>query len=79
MSLKKTGFPVKLEIIKKGSFSINENVLAEKFLQNWPNKQITVDNIHEGLKQMGIDNYSSEDLSGIMNRLQAVGFSINSK
>lgn len=76
MALRKIGSPVKLTVTKKSSFSINENVLAERFLQDWPSKSLTVDNIHEGLKQMGISGYQAEDLSSLINRLQAVGFSV---
>jgi hypothetical protein len=77
MALNKRGSPTKLKVVKQSGFVINVNYLSEMLLKQWPDKKISVDQLHSALKSIGIDNYSSEDMSELMNRLQAVGFSIS--
>lgn len=77
MALNKRGSPVKIKVVKKSGFTMDVNALADRFLKDWPKKQVSVDQIHSGLKSIGVVNYSSEDLSELMNRLQAIGFSIS--
>jgi hypothetical protein len=76
MALSKRGSPTKIKVVKNASFAVDVNSLAERFLKDWPNKKITMDQIHNGLKSVGIVNYSSEDMSVLTSRLQAIGFSI---
>ena len=76
MALKKIGSPQKLKVVKQSGFVLNENYLAEMLLKQWPKKQITVDQLHSALKSIGVDNYQAEDMSELMGRLQAIGFSI---
>jgi hypothetical protein len=77
MALHKKGSPSKIKVVKNASFAVDVNSLAERFLKDWPNKKITMDQIHNGLKSIGIVNYSSEDMSVLISRLQAIGFSIS--
>jgi len=76
MSLSKKGSPVKIKIVKQSGFSVNPNYLAEMLLKQWPDKKLSVNSLHEVLKSIGVDNYGSEDLSELMNRLQAIGFQV---
>lgn len=76
MPLNKVGSPQKLKIVKNAGFTVDVDALAELFLKQWPEKQVTIDQIHNGIKSIGVNNYSSEDLSELMGRLQAIGFSI---
>ena len=77
MSLNKRGSPVKINIVKESSFQMSVDVLAQSFLKDWPQKQITMDQIHDVcLKSIGIINYSSEDLSVLIGRLESIGFSV---
>lgn len=76
MALRKHGSPSKLKVVKNASFAIDPNVLAEMISKQWPDKKLTMDQIHSGLKSIGIVNYSSEDLSILLHRLQAIGFSV---
>ena len=77
MPLHKKGSPTRIKVVKNAAFSIGENFLAEMFLKQWPDKKVSVDQIHGALKSIGVVGYSSEDLSILMNRLQAIGFSIS--
>jgi len=77
MALKKQGSPSKIKVVKNAAFAVDVNSLAERFLKDWPNKKITIDQIHNSLKSIGIVNYSSEDMSVLTSRLQAIGFTIN--
>ena len=76
MALKKFGSAQTLKVVKNAAFAVDVNSLAERFLKDWPNKKITIDQIHNSLKSIGIVNYSSEDMSVLTSRLQAIGFSI---
>lgn len=77
MALKKQGSPTKIKVVKNAAFAVDVNALAERFLKDWPNKKITMDQIHNSLKSIGIINYSSDDMSALSSRLQAIGFSIS--
>lgn len=76
MSLNKRGSPNKIQIIKKAGFTLSENFLAEMILKQIPEKEISVDQLHSALKSIGVTNYSSDDMAILMDRLQAIGFSI---
>lgn len=76
MPLHKKGSPTKIKVVKNAAFAVDINALAERFLKDWPSKKITMDQIHESLKGIGIVNYSSEDMSILTSRLQAIGFSV---
>ena len=76
MALKKQGSPTRIKVVKNASFAVDVNSLAERFLKDWPNKKVTMDQVHNGLKSIGIINYSSEDMSVLTSRLQAIGFTV---
>lgn len=77
MSLSKHGSPSKLKVVKNAGFSMDVNALAQQFLKQWPNKQVTMDQVHNGLKSIGIIDYQAEDFSELLSRLQAIGFTIS--
>jgi hypothetical protein len=77
MSLSKYGSPNKIKVVKNAGFSLDPNFLAEMILKQIPAKKLTMDQLHSALKSIGVVNYSSEDLSILMDRLQAIGFSIS--
>ena len=77
MALKKQGSPTKIKLIKNAGFTVDSNFLSELFLKQWPEKKVSVDQIHNALKSVGISNYQADDLSILMNRLQAIGFTIS--
>ena len=77
MALHKRGSAVKIKVVKNASFTVDSNYLSEIFLKQWPEKKVSVDQIHSALKSVGIINYGSDDLSILMNRLQAIGFTIS--
>ena len=76
MALKKQGSPSKIKIVKQSGFSLDPNFLAEMILKQIPSKKLTVDQLHSALKSIGVNNYQADDLSILMDRLQAIGFSI---
>jgi hypothetical protein len=77
MSLSKYGSPNKIKVVKNAGFSLDPNFLAEMILKQIPSKKLTMDQLHSALKSIGVVNYSSEDLSILMDRLQSIGFSIS--
>jgi uncharacterized membrane protein YjjP (DUF1212 family) len=76
MALNKRGSPAKIQVVKNAGFTLSENFLAEMILKQIPEKEISVDQLHNALKSIGIINYSSDDMAVLMDRLQAIGFSI---
>ena len=77
MALKKQGSPTKIKIVRKSGFSLDPNFLAEMILKQIPSKKLSIDQLHSMLKSIGVNNYQADDLSILMNRLQAIGFSIS--
>lgn len=77
MALHKKGSPTRIKVVKNAGFTLSENFLAEMILKQIPSKKLSIDQLHMMLKSIGVINYSSDDLSILMNRLQAIGFSIS--
>jgi hypothetical protein len=77
MALSKRGSPSKIKVVKNAGFSLDPNFLAEMILKQIPSKKLSVDQLHSALKSIGVNNYQAEDLSILMDRLQAIGFSIS--
>jgi len=77
MALNKRGSPNKLEVVKNASFSIDPNFLAQMILKQVPSKKLTVDQLHSALKSIGVNNYSSDDLNILIERLQSSGFEVS--
>jgi hypothetical protein len=77
MTLNKIGSPSKIKVVKYSGFSVDPNFLAQTLLKDWPSKKLSVDDLHLALKSIGVINYSSDDLSVLIGRLEAVGFSIS--
>lgn len=76
MAMQKRGSVVPIKVVKQGSFTLDENYIAAQIEKQWPNKQITLDQLHSGLKSIGVTNYSSEDMSALISRLSAIGFKV---
>jgi len=76
MALNKIGSPYKLKVVKNSGFSIDPNFLAQTLLKQWPKKELSIDDLHTALKSIGVINYSSDDLSVLIGRLEAVGFKL---
>jgi len=76
MSLNKFGTPQKLDVIKQSAFEIDLNVLASVLQDKWPSKKLSLNDLHEVLKSLGITDYKAEDMTDLVGRLAAIGFSI---
>ena len=76
MALNKRGSPNKIEVVKNAGFSIDPNFLAEMILKQVPSKKLSVDQLHSALKSIGVNNYSSDDLNILIDRLQSSGFEL---
>lgn len=76
MALHKKGSPTRIKVVKNAGFQIDINFLAEMILKQWPDKKLTIDQLHAALKSIGISNYQADDMSVLVDRLSAIGFSI---
>ena len=74
--LKKTGAKVKVEVIKQSGFSLDPNLIADKLDEKWPGKKISVDQLHEAVKSIGVIDYSDDDMSDLVGLLQSMGYSV---
>jgi hypothetical protein len=77
MALNKKGSPTKIKVVKNAGFSLDPNYLAQMILKQIPEKTLTIDQLHSALKSIGVSNYSSDDMNVLVDRLQAIGFSIS--
>lgn len=76
MPLHKIGSPHHLKVVKYSGFSVDPNYIAEILSKQWPKKQLSIEDLHSALKQIGVVDYSSDDLSVLIGRLEAVGFKV---
>ncbi len=76
MALSKKGSPNKLKVVKNAGFTLDVNFLAELILKQIPEKKLSLDQLHSALKSVGVVNYASEDMNILIDRLEAIGFSI---
>lgn len=74
MALNKIGTPTKLSIVRQSAFEVDLNLLASMLQEQWPDKNISVNSLHEALKSIGITEYKAEDMQELVGRLQAIGF-----
>ena len=76
MKLNKVGSPIKLQLVKKGAMSFDPNLFVKKIVETWGRKPITIDQIHEAAKAMGIIDYNSEDMDNIVHLLESSGIDV---
>jgi hypothetical protein len=74
--LNKKGSPQAIKVIKKASFTIDENFLAEIILKQVHTKKLSVDQLHSALKSVGVDGYDADDFNVLVDRLQSSGFDV---
>jgi hypothetical protein len=74
--LNKIGTPQKINIVKQSAFQVDLNVLATILRDKWPDKSLSVNELHEALKGLGVIDYQAEDMQTLVGRLQAIGFKI---
>lgn len=76
MALHKRGSPTHIKVVKNAGFQIDINFLAEMIQKQISSKKLTIDQLHAALKSIGISNYQADDMSVLVDRLSAIGFSI---
>lgn len=76
MTLNKVGTPIKIQLIKHGAMAFDPNLFVKKIVEIWGKKPITIDQIHESTKSMGIIDYNSEDMSNIIHLLESSGIDV---
>ncbi len=76
MSLKKIGSPEKIHVVKDSSFSFDPNLIVKEIQKNWHNQVISVDQVHEAIKSLGIVDYNSEDMDKVLRLLNSVGIDV---
>ena len=76
MPLNKIGSPVKLIVMKQGAFEVDLNVLASVISDKYPEKKLSINELHEVLKTFGVTDYKAEDMQELVGRLHAVGITV---
>lgn len=75
--LKKIGSPEKLTIIKQSAFQFDVNLITKLVKDKVQDGKISLDQLHEAVKSLGILEYSSEDMNSLIGLLQSSGVSIS--
>jgi len=78
MALRKIGSPQKIRIVKEGEFAFDPNIIVKEIQKKWQNSEISVEQVHEAVKSLGIINYNSEDMNEVLRLLDSVGISVKS-
>jgi hypothetical protein len=77
MALKKIGSPEKINVVGlNGALSLDPHLAAKRIKETWTAPTITIDQLHEKLKSLGVVDYSSEDMSKIINLLNSTGLKV---
>jgi len=74
--IKKIGSPEKIRQVSS-SLTFDINLAVKKIKDSYNKPTITMDELHEALKALGIINYSSEDMSEVTRLLHSVGIAVN--
>lgn len=75
MAIKKIGTPQKIHTITT-SLTFDTNLAVKKIKDAFKGQDITIDQIHESLKALGITNYSSEDMDEVVRLLHSSGVTV---
>jgi hypothetical protein len=75
--IKKYGTNSKItKVIKDSAFALDPNLVAKQLIDKWPNKKISLDQLHEAVKSIGVLNYESKDMTDLVGLLQSAGFTV---
>jgi hypothetical protein len=73
--LNKFGSPEKITKVT-GSFTFDPNLIVFMLKEKVIDKKITLDQLHEAVKSVGVIDYSSEDMGNLIRLLQSSGISV---
>ncbi len=77
MALKKIGSPEKIKLVNvESALAFDPHLVVKKIQESWTNPTITIDQLHEKLKSMGIVDYQQDDMTEIINLLNASGLTV---
>jgi hypothetical protein len=76
MSLQKVGTPESIKVT--GGLNLDPNLVTKEIIKTWKSKEISLDELHEFVKRMGVVDYSSEDMNHVVRMLQSSGFVVKS-
>lgn len=71
--INKIGTPESVVVGKTSSFVVDPNLLAAWIAQKIETKEVSVADLHDVLKGMGISDYESADMDALIVSLSAVG------
>ncbi len=75
--IKKVGTPQKIsKIIKNTGFGIDPNLIVKKLKDNWTESSISLNQLHELVKSLGVVDYTSDDMSHVVELLQSSGITV---
>ena len=75
MPLNKIGSAVKITKIES-SLALDPNIVVKEIEKSWKTRRMTIDELHEAVKSMGVVDYADEDLSAVIELLKSMGFEI---
>ncbi len=75
MPLNKIGSAVKITKIES-SLALDPNMVVKEIEKSWKTRQMTIDELHDAVKSMGVIDYADEDLRAVIELLTSMGFKI---
>ena len=75
MTLKKIGSVEKITKIES-SLALDPNIVVKEIEKSWKTRKMTIDELHDAVKSMGVIDYADEDLRAVIELLTSVGFEI---
>lgn len=75
MAISKFGSPESINVVKSG-LSFDPNIVVKQLQGKVKNGSITLDQLHEAVKSIGIVDYTSEDMNRLIGLLKSVGIAV---
>ena len=77
MTLKKIGSPEKIKVVNvESALALDLHLAVKHIKDSWTAPTITLDQLHEKLKAIGIIDYQQADMTEVINLLNASGLTV---
>ena len=75
--IKKVGTPQKIsKIVRETGFSLDPNLIVKKLKDTWKEPKISLNQLHELVKSLGVGDYTSDDMNHVVELLQSSGITV---
>lgn len=75
MTISKFGSPADIKVVQSG-LTFDPNIVVKQLQDKVKNGSISLDQLHEAVKSIGIVDYTSEDMNRLISLLKSVGIAV---